>query len=141
MTRGVGAGAAIFDAAGRVLLVKHTYGPLNWEVPGGGSEAGESPAETVVREVREETGLDVVPQHVTGYYYEPAVDLVHFMFRCDVENGRETRPDGMEISECAWCDLDDLPRPINDFTVRRVRDAVDVVFPVPRLVGPRRWLE
>ncbi|MEA2673920.1 MAG: hypothetical protein QOI92_1112, partial [Chloroflexota bacterium] len=31
----VGAACAIFDDQGRVLLVHHTYGRLNWEIPGG----------------------------------------------------------------------------------------------------------
>src|SRR5688500_810850 len=34
----LGAAAVILDTLGRVLLVKHTYGPLNWELPGGGAE-------------------------------------------------------------------------------------------------------
>ncbi len=32
--KSVGAAAFIFDKEGRVLMVKHTYGPLNWELPG-----------------------------------------------------------------------------------------------------------
>lgn len=100
MTQRVGSGAAIFDADGRVLLVRHTYGRLNWEVPGGFSEPGESPIETAVREVREETGLEVVARCLTGYYYEPAEDLIHFMFRCEPTNGAEPAPDGVEISDC-----------------------------------------
>jgi 8-oxo-dGDP phosphatase len=52
-----GAACAIFDSHGRVLLVRHTYGRLNWELPGGGSEPGEGPDETAARELREETGL------------------------------------------------------------------------------------
>lgn len=36
----LGAAAAVFDDRGRVLLVKHSYGPLNWELPGGAVESG-----------------------------------------------------------------------------------------------------
>lgn len=49
----VGAAALILDQAGRVLLLKHTYGKLHWDLPGGGAEANESAAETALREVRE----------------------------------------------------------------------------------------
>ena len=62
MTRPVPAvGAIVFDDAGRVLLVKRGRPPGDglWSVPGGKLEAGERLADAVVREVREETGLDV----------------------------------------------------------------------------------
>jgi 8-oxo-dGTP diphosphatase len=54
--RRIGAAAVIVNDEGGVLLVKQTYGRLNWELPGGAGEAGESPDETVLRGVREETG-------------------------------------------------------------------------------------
>ena len=47
-----GAALVIFDSAGRVLLVHHTYGPLNWELPGGVAEPGEDPASAARRELR-----------------------------------------------------------------------------------------
>ncbi len=52
----LGAACVVFDGAGRVLLVHHTYGRRNWELPGGGSEPGEAPDETATRELLEETG-------------------------------------------------------------------------------------
>ena len=55
----IGAGAVIVNDEGGGMLVKQTYGRLNWELPGGAGEAGESPDETVLRDVREETGLDI----------------------------------------------------------------------------------
>ena len=55
----MGGAGALFDDEGRVLLVRHTYGRLNWELPGGGAEPGESPNETAIREILEETGLEV----------------------------------------------------------------------------------
>lgn len=55
----LGAAAVILNRDGEVLLVKHSYGRLNWELPGGVTEDGESVVQTAVREVREETGLEV----------------------------------------------------------------------------------
>ena len=47
------------DAAGRVLLVRHAGHDDGWAVLGGAVEVGESPAETAVREAREEIGAEV----------------------------------------------------------------------------------
>lgn len=56
----VGVGAVIVEG-GRVLIVKRRYDPLagQWSIPGGAVELGESLEDCVVREMREETGLDV----------------------------------------------------------------------------------
>ena len=140
--KGLGSAAAIFAGQGDVLLVRHTYGRTNWELPGGIAESNESPMQTAIREVREETGLDVVATCLTGYYYEPAEDLVHFVFLCE-RRGVDTHPvpNCAEISECGWWPLDDLPRPISDFTVRRIRDAVDGArLPLLGTVGSRLWI-
>ena len=54
------AAAVIFDQDKKVFLVKSTYQRFYpWGLPGGGLEYGEHPEEAVVREVREETGLNV----------------------------------------------------------------------------------
>jgi 8-oxo-dGTP pyrophosphatase MutT (NUDIX family) len=127
---------------GQVLLVKHNYGRLNWELPGGGAEDKESIVETALREVREETGLDVVAQQTTGIYYEAQDDMLHFVFLCqplDVNAQPQANPD--EITECAYWSPDALPRPISDFTVRRIQDAVTKPgMPLPTMIEPRQWL-
>jgi 8-oxo-dGTP diphosphatase len=139
----VGAAAFIADAEGRVLLVKHTYGQLNWELPGGGGEVGESPVETAVREVQEETGLTVVAQHMTGSYYAPENEKLHFVFRCSrIETEALPIPDRAEISECGFWPVTALPRPMSDWTVQRIQDAVEgSKFALPTVIGPRIWLE
>jgi 8-oxo-dGTP diphosphatase len=114
----------ILDRDDRVLLVHHTYGPCNWELPGGASEPGESVVETVVREVLEETSLAVLPEQVTGIYYDPEFDAHHLAFRCRINGDDDPKPSSDEISECAYWALDALPRPISDFTVRRIEDAL-----------------
>lgn len=54
-------GAVIFDDAGRLLLIKRGQEPAlgRWSVPGGRVEPGESHEVAVIREVLEETGLDI----------------------------------------------------------------------------------
>ena len=138
----LGAAAAIFDEHGRVLLVKHSYGRLNWEIPGGAVERGEGVVDAAVREVHEETGLHVVAQHLTGIYFEVEADALHFVFLCRPRDADSVpRPDAEEVTECAFWNPADLPRPISDFTVRRVEDAASgAEQPLPATVGPRQWL-
>jgi 8-oxo-dGTP pyrophosphatase MutT (NUDIX family) len=141
--KGVGAAAVITNRAGAVLLVHHSYGRCNWELPGGAAEAHESLVETVLREVQEETGLAVVAEATTGIYYDAADDVLHFVFRCAVRDpAAEPEPDGHEITACGYWAAEGLPRPISDFTVQRIQDALGGRrMPLPTLIGPRRWLD
>lgn len=61
-------GAIVFDDRGRLLLVKRAHPPAQgqWSLPGGRQESGESAADGVVREVREETGLEVRVEREVG---------------------------------------------------------------------------
>ncbi|MGB6457449.1 MAG: NUDIX domain-containing protein [Streptosporangiaceae bacterium] len=61
MTRIPCVGAVIRDEAGRLLMILRGHEPGRglWSIPGGRIEPGETPEAAVVREVREETGLDV----------------------------------------------------------------------------------
>ena len=62
-----GAAALIRNEAGRVLLQQRSDNGL-WGLPGGSTDPGESPAQTVVREVYEETGLLVEPERLLGLF-------------------------------------------------------------------------
>jgi 8-oxo-dGTP diphosphatase len=57
----VGVGAVIFNGAGEVLLIRRGKPPLHheWSIPGGSVEHGERLHGALMREVREETGLDI----------------------------------------------------------------------------------
>ena len=65
----MGAGLLVRDGGGSVLLVEPTYKP-NWEIPGGAADVDESPRECVVREVREELGLEVTPGRLLVIDYQ-----------------------------------------------------------------------
>lgn len=62
--------AIVEDGYGNVLMIHKTDNNL-WALPGGGHEIGESIAQTVVREVKEETGYDVEVETLTGTYTDP----------------------------------------------------------------------
>ena len=67
-------GAVIKDDQGRLLLIKrgHEPGAGLWSLPGGRIEPGETDAEALVREMREETGLDVQAGPLLGSVRRPA---------------------------------------------------------------------
>ncbi len=116
--------ALIFDTAGRVLLIKENYGRRRYGPPGGRVEAGESPWAAVVREVREETGLQVRVRRVLGLYYFAAEPWLAFAFRCDIEQGNPLLPDTGEIAEIGWFDPDQLPTPLTILAPHVIPDAV-----------------
>jgi 8-oxo-dGTP diphosphatase len=135
----LGAAAAIFEEHGRVLLVKHSYGRMNWELPGGAVTAREG-VDAAVREVPEETGLCVIAQHLTGVYFDVDADALYFVILCRLRAADSMpRPDAEEVTEYAFWNPDELPCPICDFTVRRVEDAVSgTEQPLPATVGARQ---
>ena len=137
----LGAAAIITDDRGCVLMVKHSYGKLNWEIPGGAADANETIAETAVREVREETGLIVIAERLAGIYYCMENDSHHFVFVCSMaRDGQKPASISDETTDCGYFSLDALPRPSSDFTVRRIQDALSGnLSTLPISVGPRQW--
>lgn len=88
----VGAGALI-EQQGRLLLVQRTHQPFRhrWNLPAGYAEADEDPAETVVREAREETGLEITIDNLMGVYFfddDPRGNGILIVYECHVVRGR-----------------------------------------------------
>ena len=130
MTIRPGVGAVIFDGA-RVLLQRRDDNG-RWGLPGGAVEPGESVREALVREVREETGLEVEPLRLVGVYSDPALQVVRYpdgnvwhyvnvCFECVVRGGRLTTCD--ETLALAWTALDALPPTLLPNHRIRIRDA------------------
>lgn len=119
----VGALATIFDNTGRVLLVHQTYGGCKWAWPGGAVNDGEAPWDAAVREVKEETGLDVEIVRLVSLYYFSDRDSLGFQFLCRPLGG-ELRADGEEISELAYFDPAHLPTPMTKPGRQRAVDAL-----------------
>ncbi|MEV6207204.1 NUDIX domain-containing protein [Kitasatospora sp. NPDC051914] len=107
--------AVVQDDAGRVLMIHKTDNGL-WALPGGGHDIGEFVADTVVREVREETGVDVEVATVTGLYTDPGHLMAYddgevrqqfsICFRARMLGGELRTSD--ESKEVRWVDPADL---------------------------------
>lgn len=63
--------AIVTNSNGEILL-QHRVDNSQWGLPGGTMEPGESIAQCLTREVKEETGLDVQPAYLIGLYSDPA---------------------------------------------------------------------
>ncbi len=107
-------GAALFDDRGRVLVCKRPEGKFLgglWEFPGGKVESGESPEYALMRELREELGIEVRPCCFTpGGFVSHAYDEFHMilmLFICRIWRGV---PQGLEGQEIRWAALTELSR-------------------------------
>lgn len=82
-------GAVVFDAAGRLLLVRRGRPPEagRWSLPGGRVEAGETDAEALRREMLEEAGLEVRVGDLLGTVRRPGPSGEVYVisdYRCEV---------------------------------------------------------
>jgi ADP-ribose pyrophosphatase YjhB (NUDIX family) len=112
-----GVGAVVFTVDDRVVLIRRGQAPLSgtWSLPGGVIELGESLADAVVREVREETGLEVVVGPLIDLFEHIAPDedgrvRYHYVvadYVCDAEAGELVAgSDALEVAAVEPADLD-----------------------------------
>jgi ADP-ribose pyrophosphatase YjhB (NUDIX family) len=111
VTSKVGANAAIFDDEDRILLV-HRSDDHCWGLVSGWVDSGEDPAETVVREVREEVGLTATVDELVGVYGRQASSVngphgcVAVLYLCSVEPGPITI--SHEAIDGRYCAIDEV---------------------------------
>ena|SRR6516225_5751134 len=104
-------GAVIKDGQGRLLLIKRGHAPAAglWSLPGGRIEPGETDAEALVREMREETGLVIEAGQLIGTARRPAQDGSVFDIRDYAATviGGTLRP-GDDAADARWVDASEL---------------------------------
>lgn len=142
VTPKVAIGAVVGNSAGEILLVQRTDSGT-WLYPTGWADVGYSPAEVAVKEVREETGIEVEPVRLLavldgmrlGFTRIPLYSLV---FHCRPVGG-ELRPHPLECRDVGWFGEDALPAPLAGAGRWRVAafeairgERVEVLFDPPR---------
>jgi ADP-ribose pyrophosphatase YjhB (NUDIX family) len=106
--------AAVFDPAGRILLVREVQDGGRWTMPGGWVDVNQTPAECVVREVAEESGyvarivkLAAVWDRARQGHPPSPFSIVKLMFVCALAGGAPST--SLETSGTGWFAEDALP--------------------------------
>jgi len=127
LTRGktLGVRGLVFDDRGRVLLVEHTY-LKGWYLPGGGVDAGETAEGALVRELREEVGVEVEgrPRLVSIHSAERLFKGDHvIVYRIDRWRRGASDAEG-EILRAEFFPPDALPEGITRSSRERIAEAL-----------------
>lgn len=111
----------ILDEQQRVLLCHRCDVDL-WNLPGGGVEHGETPAQAVVREVKEEVGLKVAVRKLAGVYIHCNKASIAFSYVCDITGGKIRKSD--EADSIAYFSYKEIPGNTYPFHVARIGDVL-----------------
>jgi NAD+ diphosphatase len=105
--------AVVVTDGRRVLLARRAVEPARgmWDLPGGFCGADEEPEAAVVRELREETGLDVEPVRLLGIFLDrygtDGVATLNLHYEARLLGGEQQPAD--DVSELRWFPLDAIP--------------------------------
>ncbi|MDA1129106.1 MAG: NUDIX domain-containing protein [Chloroflexi bacterium] len=128
-----GASALIFDKSRERVLLTRRQDNGRWCLPGGGMDPGESAAEACVREVMEETGLEVRVTRLVGVYTSPEllieypdgnkIQPVAFSFEVEITSGELGLSD--ETTDFGWYTVPEMEAmDMMENHVPRIYDAV-----------------
>jgi ADP-ribose pyrophosphatase YjhB (NUDIX family) len=125
--------AAVIDGRGRILLVRRADNG-KWAMPGGALEVGETPAEGVVREVLEETGVRCRAVALVGVFDSRLCGtlsrhhLYQFTFLCQPLNASapEAPSHAVEVLDVGWFPEGGLPEGLDPGHVTRIPEAFRV---------------
>ncbi len=112
--------AVIVDPDGRALAVQRRDNG-HWEPPGGVLELGETIEDGLCREVTEETGLIVEPDHLTGIYKNMTAAVVALVFRCRIIGGTLRTSD--ETAGFRWMTPTEIGEQMTEAYAVRLLDA------------------
>jgi ADP-ribose pyrophosphatase YjhB (NUDIX family) len=99
-----------------ILLVQEKM-DNRWAMPGGWADVGESPSKAIIRETKEESGLDIVPKRIIGIYNANIdgrpLEFFHaykIVFLCDIVGGSlKTSEETLDVKYHSIDNLPDLP--------------------------------
>ncbi|SCK18079.1 NUDIX hydrolase [Vogesella sp. LIG4] len=94
--------AVITDAAGQVLLLQASYGDGSWGLPGGALEPGETIHQALLRECREELGVTVGIDYLSGIYYHAQYQSQVCIFRCQLPAAARLQLSGEHLAWRYW---------------------------------------
>ena len=127
----LGVRAAVFDEAGRVFLVRHTYVP-GWHFPGGGVEPGETALDALSRELLEEGAIALKEEpRLHGFYFNGSVSRRDHVAFYVVQRFTQAAPPApnREIAETGFFACDNLPEGASRATRARLNEILKDAAP------------
>ncbi len=129
--RGVSIDAVIIKDS-QVLLIQRGVEPNKgfWGTPGGYVSWDESAEETVKREVKEETGLEVIETKLVGVYSSPSrhpKQVINIVYLTKVKDGEFKHSD--DAMDAKWFSLDELPAQMALDHKQNIQDARKLLMP------------
>ena len=110
----------ISDLAGGVLLLRHSYGPQVWALPGGGIGKGEDPQHAARREVQEELGMKLGKLHDLGTIQEEVSGSLHTAYLFAATCDARPKPDKREVVDARFFPTHSRPEPLGRITRQRL---------------------
>ena len=120
----LGVRVLVENEKGEVLLVRHTY-VEGWYLPGGGVETGDTMAQTVAKELREEVGFEILGEpKLLGIYKNSSASKRDHVAIYRAEDWREIEvfKPNREIAEIGFFAVDNLPESITAGNLKRIRE-------------------
>lgn len=142
VTPKVAVGAVVGNDRGEILLIKRADSGV-WLYPTGWADIGYSASEVAVKEVAEETGIEVEVRRLIGVFDGlrlgfTRTPLYSLVFHCHAVGG-ELHPHPLEVADVGWFSHEDLPEPLASanhwgaHALAAVRgEAVEVLYDEPR---------
>jgi 8-oxo-dGTP diphosphatase len=123
----VSVAGVVIDDSNRALLIQRRDNE-RWEPPGGILERGERITAGLVRELKEETGFNVVPVALTGVYKNMHLDVIALVFRCRIAGGSlKINP---EVVAFRWASKEEVAELTSEAFAIRIYDAYNCGTPV-----------
>jgi len=124
--------AILLDGGNRIFMTKRPEDkiyPGFWEFPGGKIEAGESPEEALIREMKEEVDVDISPGDLTPFEFishnYPEFHVIVLLYICRKWTGT---PKPLENQKLAWESLENALNysllPANDGVIERLKQVL-----------------
>lgn len=115
-----GVSVVLTNLEGDVLLLRHSYGPDVWALPGGGLKPGEDPAACARREVQEELGMTLSAVTAVERLEESLSGSPHTAHIFTATSNERPIPDKREVIEARFFPSHSLPEPLGKVTRRRI---------------------
>jgi len=138
----IGAYAVILDKKDRILL-SHRRDLDLWNLPGGHVEDGELPTEAVIRETREETGLNIKIKSTIGIYKKSQINRFDFVFLGKKKGGKLKKTKAADKHR--FFKYKNIPKNTLPKHLERIQDAIreheKIVFSKQRKISARKFLK